>query len=318
MKYSKRLVSDFERYLQGLNYAPSTISKRLRCIKRFLAYINDKGIDPLSVGWRDIEVYQARIIADVSPATAENIMTAVRGFYRSLRDQGRVVDMPTEMVPLPRRPRILPRNVPTRAEMRRLLRVPDTDTDRGVLYRAILELAYSTGMRRAEICKLQMQDIDLAGGSAAVRQGKFSKDRCIPVGCAASGWLARYMETVRPSLLSRSGKPESTVVFLGSLNGRPIDPNYLSHIFTSLVKKARLKRNITFHGLRHAFATHMIQRGADLADVRQMMGHEFISTTQRYVQLTATDVIRAHRRYHPREQQEEVRNEEQDIIEGVL
>jgi len=174
-----------------------------------------------------------------------------------------------------------------------------------VLYRTILELTYSTGMRRAEICNLRLQDIDLLSGSVTVRQGKWSKDRCIPVGRTAARWMRKYIDHIRPALLSRSNTPDSTTVFLDCRHGGPVSPNNLTRIFDGIAGRAGIKKRVTFHGLRHAFATHLIQRGANLADVAKMMGHEFISTTQRYVQLTATDVIRAHRRYHPREQQED-------------
>ena len=192
--------------------------------------------------------------------------------------------------------------MPTKEEVEVLLATPDTSTDKGLIVRAILELTYSTGLRRSEVCGLTIHDVDTAGGRVTVRNGKGAKDRVVPMGNQCCLWVRAYRDIVRPRLVSKSGNAGEQTFFLNERYGTPMSIGILGYLFRVCVKNSGIERRVTFHSLRHAFATHVLQGGADILDVREMLGHELVSTTQKYAALTIKDVKDAHRKFHPREQ----------------
>jgi len=188
--------------------------------------------------------------------------------------------------------------VPTAKEIKRLLSVPDTSTVLGYRDRTIMEVFYSTGMRLMEVVNLKCTDVDLDHAILIVRQGKGKKDRVVPVGKVAAKYLETYLQGIRPELLQ--GKEDTNHVFL-TVNGGQFSDRALAQRIERHVARVKLSAKVTPHVFRHACATHMIRNRANVRHVQEMLGHAKLDTTQKYLQLTITDLKEAHARCHPRE-----------------
>jgi len=220
---------------------------------------------------------------------------SVRRFFRWLA-KNRVLEMsPAELLELPRVERRLPRAVLTVAEAERVLAQPDTTSAQGLRDRAILELLYSTGIRRQELIGLSLYDLDVDGGGLAVRQGKGKKDRLVPVGERALAWLGRYLDQVRPELAL---EPDDGTLFLTGLRGR-FSPDRLTKLVRGYVDAAGIGKRGSCHLFRHTMATLMLEGGADLRFIQAMLGHADISTTQIYTQVAIRQLKEVHERTHP-------------------
>jgi integrase/recombinase XerD len=180
--------------------------------------------------------------------------------------------------------------------VRQLLLAPDVTEVLGLRDRTILEVLYSTGIRISELIALDIPDIDLEAQELHVQRGKGGKRRSIPTGGPACLWVARYLETSRPQLQE---KATERALFL-SWRGQRMDRSNLARIVRALGKKAGIPFKVTPHGLRHAFATHLIQRRASLRHVQEMLGHAKIGSTQIYTHLDLSDLKETHGRCHPR------------------
>lgn len=239
--------------------------------------------------------------APLSEWTQEGYFAAVRGLFRHLARTGRMLIDIAGFLPPRRSAQRLPRVVPTQDEVRALLDRPNAkETVTGLRDRALLELVYSTGLRRAEVVGLSLYDVDLAAGVVRVRQGKNRKDRLVPLGRVAARWVAVYVERARPELV-RNGN--EAALFLGG-GGRALTPAALSTRIWRYVKDARLGKRVSCHSLRHAFATHLLQEGASIRPIQAMLGHASLTATQIYTRLVPQDLVRAVARYHPLERLE--------------
>jgi integrase/recombinase XerD len=223
-------------------------------------------------------------------------LSAVRTFHRFLVSEGLLAMDPTENLQRPKRHQILP-TVLEIHEVEQLLEQPDLSNPLGIRDRAILEFLYGTGVRVSELCALRLQDLFFDEGFVRVL-GKGSKERLVPIGEEAIYWTQRYLAEVRPMLarprLSRG------VVFLGA-RGRPISRILVWKEIRRYAAMAGIRKPIGPHTLRHSFATHLIQGGADLRAVQEMLGHADISTTQIYTHLDREYVKEVYRHFHPRE-----------------
>jgi integrase/recombinase XerD len=187
--------------------------------------------------------------------------------------------------------------IPTVPEVVRLLEIPG-DTPLGLRDRAILETLYSTGLRRSELCALDLYDVDLCNATVMVRQGKGRKDRLVPIGAKAIRSLRRYLKNARPGLLPSWFEP---AMFLASITRRRLGPKTLNRIVQVHSENAGLGRRVTPHLLRHACATHLLQGGATSFDVQAILGHDSLAGTPTYTRVTVEDVALSHARHHPRE-----------------
>jgi integrase/recombinase XerD len=191
----------------------------------------------------------------------------------------------------------IPKAVLTVAEVERLLETPADDT-RGLRDRAILETLYSTGLRRAELCRLDLYDLDFCTGAVMIRQGKGGMDRVVPIGATALRALRHYSRESRPRLLSREDEP---AVFLASITRRRLLPKTVNCLVRKYSEAAGLGKRVTPHLLRHTCMTHLLQGGASSEDVRAILGHVSVGTTHIYTRVTVEDLAAAHARHHPRE-----------------
>jgi integrase/recombinase XerD len=209
---------------------------------------------------------------------------------------------PAGMLVLPKRRRTLPRVILTKREIARLLAAPDRATPLGCRDRAVIEVLYATGIRNAEIRGLQVSDLDLGRGLAQIRNGKSGRGRVVPLGRAAAAAVREYLETSRPQLLAGLGPDAATeeTLFL-SRSGRPLLALGVIEPLRRHARRARIKKPVTPHTLRHSCATHMLYGRADLRHIQALLGHNSLATTQIYTQVEVTDLKAVHRRCHPRE-----------------
>jgi integrase/recombinase XerD len=239
----------------------------------------------------DLRKWIASLTRDgLAPTSVARAVSAVRGFYKFLMLDGHLKRHPAEDLDTPQRVSYLPRFL-TEDEINRLLAAPDISTDEGIRDRAILEIMYATGLRVSELVSLRQSDVDLNAG-LIVCHGKGSKERRVPLGKSAIHWLQQYA-AVRASY----GKQHVTNVFLQ--RGKPFN----RHIAWSLIKKYSKQIGIdkvSPHTLRHSFATHLLQHGADSRSVQALLGHSDISTTQIYTHITDLHLRSAYLRFHPR------------------
>ena len=230
----------------------------------------------------------------LSPASIRRTVSAIRSYFRFLMGDGHVVRDPSERLDTPRRWRSLPA-VLTVDEIRKLLAAPTMDDPLYFRDRAMLEVAYGAGLRVSEWTGLGVKDLMLDEGLVRVF-GKGSKERLVPIGRNAIGALAIYVGELRPRLARGSGKPN---LFLNARGGA-LSRMGAWKILRKYVKRAGISKTVSPHTLRHSFATHLLEGGADLRAVQEMLGHADISTTQIYTHVDREYLRQVHRRYHPR------------------
>lgn len=229
-----------------------------------------------------------------SVRTVARRLSALRRLFQYLVRTGRINTDPTAVVESPRLGRSLPNSL-TESEVEALLQAPDLQLDSGVRDRAMLELLYATGLRVSELVGLRMEQVNLRQGVVRVL-GKGGKERLVPLGEEAVAWLERYVRTARPVLLR--SLPSATL-FPGN-RGTPLTRQAFWHAIKRHALKAGIARNIYPHVLRHAFATHLLNHGADLRVVQMLLGHADISTTQIYTHVARERLKKLHAQHHPR------------------
>ncbi|MGH9870536.1 MAG: tyrosine-type recombinase/integrase [Candidatus Polarisedimenticolia bacterium] len=224
-------------------------------------------------------------------------LSAVRSLFRHLVRTDVLRFDPSSALTLPRRRYQLPRPILTKREVTRLLNAPRSGP-LGLRDRAMLEVLYSTGIRNAELRRLELQDLDSEAGVLRINNGKGGEDRVVPMGRMAAHALHAYLSEARPRLAERGARAEQTV-FL-SKSGRPLLALGVIIPLRKHAGRARIAKSISPHTLRHTFATHMLEGRADLRHIQAMLGHRSIATTQIYTRVTTDDMVAAHERHHPR------------------
>jgi integrase/recombinase XerD len=202
---------------------------------------------------------------------------------------------PASELELPRPETRLPVAGLTPAEVARLCAVPDLADPLGLRDRAMLETLYASGIRRAELARLECADVNLGRGTLTVRQGKGGKDRVVPLGARAAAWVARYLDEVRPRLMLEAREPG---LFLTGY-GEPFHPDVLTRMMTAWLKAAGLPGRGSCHLMRHTCATHMLENGADVRYIQQLLGHASLETTAIYTEVTINQLLAVHARCHP-------------------
>ncbi len=233
--------------------------------------------------------------AGLSPRSIARAISSVRGFYRFLLLDGHIKQDPTADLHAPIASQKLPRFL-TQDEIERLLESPQTDSPEGVRDRTIIELLYATGLRVTELVSLEAANIEIDRGILSC-SGKGSKQRRVPLGRSVINWLQRYAE-VRPSLLNGA---EAKRLFVGA-GGRALTRQFVWAMLKNYAEKAGI-RDVSPHVLRHSFATHLLEHGADTRSVQAMLGHSDLATTQIYTHVTGERLRQTYERCHPRARQ---------------
>jgi integrase/recombinase XerD len=244
----------------------------------------------------DILAYLSfRVEQKSSARTNARLLSSLKQFYRYQVRSGQRQDNPTELISTPKINRLLPDTL-TEQDMELLLNAPDTNTAYGLRDRCMLELMYSSGLRVSELVSVELSQINLNMGLIRL-MGKGNKERVIPVGEEAQHWLKNYMRYGRNELISR--KVNSDALFLSSRGSAITRQAFWQHLKKYLVK-AGIKTSYSPHSLRHAFATHLLNHGADLRTVQMLLGHSDLSTTQIYTHIAQARLQALHEQHHPR------------------
>lgn len=273
----------------------NTLESYSRDLNRFLSFLGKNGIDLFSAGHQDILSFLMYLRnKGLKVRSCTRSLIAVRSFYKFLQREGIHESSPTLKVDIPKYWNKLP-EVLNIAEVEKLLETPDLNTPLGIRDKSMLEVIYATGLRVSELVSLKMENINHQVGYLTTI-GKGSKERVIPLGETALHWIKEYIATVRVSLLRERS---SSVLFL-NYAGRRMTRQGFWKIIRSYALKAGIGKKISPHILRHSFATHLLERGADLRSLQMMLGHSDISTTQIYTHVNAERLKSVHKQYHPR------------------
>ena len=243
----------------------------------------------------DVQAYLAhRLAAQTSPRSAARLLSSLRRFYGWLLRDNRIGEDPTALIEAPRLGRPLPRSL-TEAEVEALLAAPDTGTVLGLRDRTMLEVLYASGLRVSELVNLAPSQVNLQQGVVRIT-GKGNKERLVPLGEEAVVWLERYLTEARPALVK--GQP-CDAVFV-TRRREAMTRQAFWYMIKRHARTAGIDKPLSPHTLRHAFATHLLNHGADLRVVQMLLGHSDLSTTQIYTHVARARLKQLHARHHPR------------------
>jgi integrase/recombinase XerD len=299
------LTQAMETHIEALlvaGYSAYTLRCRRGVLRRFIAWCDDRGLtDPAEITRPILERYQRHLFAhrrpDGSPlalGTQFGCLSPLRSWFKWLAREGRITADPASQLTLPRLSKQLPRALLGVAETESILTAADPATPEGLRDRAMLELLYSTGLRRTELARLRRYDADLARLLVFVREGKGRKDRVVPLGTRAAAWLDRYLTDARPRLLGQAREE----LFVTDW-GQPITPAQVATAVRKAKARAGIAKPGATHLLRHACATHMLDAGADVRHIQALLGHASLATTERYTHVAISKLQEVHARTHP-------------------
>lgn len=303
------IAASFLEHLRELNFAASTIRGHVINLHIFLDYLGAVGVSDIRNASRETLWNYALMVQERpwAPQTKHQKIMTVKKLFRFLHRQGCILVDPSPVLPEIKVPDSLPRVVLTRDEANLILAQPDVRNRLGFRDRAILEVLYSTAIRRSELLNLTIFDVDLVDGVLRINQGKGRKDRIVPLGKVAGRILAEYLRRVRPRLAAAHGGAGEgqPALFLSQRGGR-LSGNALECLVHGYAKRAAVGKRVTCHTFRHTCATEMLRGGSSIRHVQELLGHVDISTTQIYTRLLPLDLVKAHSKAHPRERQRSV------------
>ena len=292
-----RALDDFLSMLSAeRNASRHTLDAYRRDVRDFFELLHRRRVTPATarpddvVAWLEHQRKSGR-----KASTVARRMAALRGFYAHLVRERVLSRDPTEHIEQPRLSRPLPRTL-SREAVAALVESPDVTTARGLRDRALLELLYASGLRASECLALRVGDVNRTAGYLQA-MGKGRKERLVPIGAEALAWLERYLTVGRPALLGRGR--ESPLIFVNP-RGRALSRQSLWQLVLRAARRAGLRQRVSPHTLRHCFASHLLEGGADLRAVQAMLGHADIATTQIYTHLPSSTIRRMYDRFHPR------------------
>ena len=303
MYNTAQYLNNFKEQLQTLNYSKSTIDNYLSAINRFLNWLKKENLpDIKSLTPQTILNYQTHIQnKNYSLSTQHVFLRGIKHFFTYLTQENQILFNPAAKIHFPKLGNRLPKHIPTEPEMLTILELPRTDTHKGLRDKALLELLYSTGLRRQECANLKIADIDLKDNTVRVNQGKGQKDRIVPLGKTAGEHIKQYILNSREHYLKNTTEES---LFLNRM-GKPLSAAMITIIIREYRKQAGFNYPFTTHSIRRAFATHLIKNQANPLYVQKLLGHTRGETLNRYVKVAALEVKQTHQQTHPRERGEE-------------
>jgi integrase/recombinase XerD len=276
--------------------AKNTLEAYRRDLVRLIAFADSAGKPLGELRRQDLEAAARASMAEGrSPASTARLIAGIRGFYRFLRLAGHVSTNPAEDLQAPRAFTTLPKYL-SLEDVDALLAAPDVTTPRGLRDRALLEVLYATGLRVSELVGLRVTDVRLDQGYVQCL-GKGSKERAVPIGDEATGWVRRYLKDSR-GVLARGR--QTPWLFLNASSGQRLSRVGFWKLLKQYGRQAGMRGSLTPHVLRHSFATHLLERGADLRAIQTMLGHADLSTTQIYTHVLEARLRQVYDRFHPR------------------
>jgi len=300
----KDIIPIYLNHLKTLGRSARTVkgaSYDLRPFKRFLN--EEKVFDPDDLNADVMAEYQQDLAFKLTVRgtllalrTQAQLLGVAKGFTRFLKQKDYLLHDPGESIKLPRKPKTLPKAILSTSEIKRLVGAPDMRSNKGYRNRIVLEILYDTAIRRAELSRIKLPDLDLKTGFIHIH-GKSNKDRVVPLSGRVCGLVQNYVMAVRPAF---AGSPDEGYLILNRW-GKQMNGNGIWSVVKCCARLAGIKKNITPHGLRHTCATHMLKNGAPVRHLQEMLGHESLESTQIYTHVTINDLKEIHKRFHPSE-----------------
>ena len=289
--------------LRTRGYSEHTVRNRHVHIGFFLNWCKDRGLaEPTDITRPVLERYQRHLFhyrkkngEPLSFRSQHSCLVPLRVWFKWMTRQNYILHNPASEIELPRLGRRLPKHVLTASEVEQVMTQPNLADPIGLRDRAILELLYSTGMRRLEIIGLKLYDVDTERGTILVREGKGRKDRYLPLGERAAAWLHKYVSEARPQIVV---EPDDGTVFL-TAQGEPFSRDHLTWAVRQYVVAANTGKVGACHLFRHTMATLMLEGGADIRYIQAILGHEDLNTTQIYTQVAIRTLKQVHAATHP-------------------
>ncbi|MBI4641489.1 MAG: tyrosine-type recombinase/integrase [Candidatus Tectomicrobia bacterium] len=299
----KEACQEYLKWMALKLFAPRTIEERSRHLRCFLLWCHERGISGTDSLTQTILVrYQHHMVClrkcdkPLSSRYRQNHLISIKMFLCYLAGKmGGIFSYLATTLEMPKLPKRIPRYTLSADEAERILSQPDVTNPLGLRDRAILEAIYATGIRRQELINLQVQDIRFEQGTLFVREGKGKKDRIIPLDKQAMSWIEKYLTQVRPLLLKDETQK---TLFLGSY-GQPLSTRHISQVGSFYIKKADIGKVGSVHLFRHSMATLMLEGGADIRHIQEILGHQCLKTTQIYTQVSIRKLKEVHQKTHP-------------------
>jgi len=297
------LMNQFLESMRIRGLSEYTVHRRCHVFRNFAAWCEGRSLNqPKDITKPILERYQRHLYhfrsANGSPLSFRTqyiYLTAIQGFFRYLGKQNLILSNPASDLDLPRFGQRLPRGVLTISEVEQILNVIDLKGNVGIRDRAILETFYSTGIRRLELIRLHLFDLDIDRQTLMIREGKGKKDRMIPIGERAMAWIRKYLEDVRPGWVM---EPDKGILFL-TIRGEFISPHMLTQTVGEYLEKANIGKKGSCHMFRHTMATLMLEGGADIRYIQQMLGHAKLETTNIYTHVSIRKLQEIYMATHP-------------------
>ena len=288
-------LNGYERYLtEEKKASPNTLSSYLRDVRQYLSWLEEEGLSPIQASHADVEAYSRSMTArGKSAATVTRSQASLKSFYSWLMEVGQVEENPARGLTQTKVERKLP-HILTSREVELFLEQPDPSDAKGCRDKAMLELLYATGIRVSELIGLNLDNLNLSAGF--VRCASRGKERIIPLYQTAVRALQHYVDRVRPRMVEH---PDEKALFV-NMSGERMSRQGFWKIIKHYQEKAGIQKDITPHTLRHSFAAHLLENGADLHSIQEMLGHADISSTQIYTQLVSQKLKDVYNKAHPR------------------
>ncbi len=288
----------FIEYLQlEKNYSEHTITAYQQDIESFFIFLEEEAIASLQdVSYKDVRLFLTKLYEErFSKKSVARKISSLRSFYKFLQREAIVEHNPFRYVSMPKLEKRLP-DFFYEEEMEKLFQSVDTKTHLGKRNRALLELMYATGIRVSECSGIKLEDLDMVTNVVLIR-GKGKKERYVPFGSIAKKAIRTYVDEARTVLMEKT--PPHPYLFVNH-RGTPLTPRGIRYIFEQIIERAGVLHHIHPHMLRHTFATHMLNKGADLRSVQELLGHSQLSTTQIYTHVTKEYLQKNYYAHHPR------------------
>ena len=303
-----QLLREHLAWLAVHNFSPTTVNKRGLYVRAFALWCLERDLlTPMVITKPMLEAFQRHLFRyrkhDGKPLawSSQHLhLKEVRQFFAWLAKQNIIPFSPAAELDLPKLPKPLPKAILTIDEVERILQQPDTTTPLGLRDRAIFEILYSTGIRRAEVCGLMLDHIHVDRQALFVHLGKGQKDRYVPIGLRALAWIARYLTHARDQLCTDRGE---RTLFL-TVDGTPLKPDSLTEYGRRYIQAADVGKPGACHIFRHTMATLMHDAGADIRVIQAILGHAKLDTTQIYTQVSLRKLLDTHSQTHPAEREE--------------
>jgi integrase/recombinase XerD len=301
-----RYMDEHFEWMLVTGYSADTIRARRVALRKFIAWADERGLaDPREITKPMLERYQRWLFyyrkpegkdagAPLTIAMQYQYLAPLKTWFRWMSREHHILANPAADLDLPRQPKRLPRSVPSVQEVEAILAEAEPDHPQGLRDRALLETLYATGLRRMELAGTAVYDVDLTRGVLWVRHGKGNRERVVPLGERAMAWLDKYLTEARPELLAG----DTPALFVNDY-GEPAHADFISGKVKRYMEFAGVEKVGSAHLLRHACATHMLEGGADIRFIQEMLGHANIETTEIYTHVSIDKLIAVHASTHP-------------------